>query len=66
MYLYSETPLDIKKIIVILHTLSVSNSLLVYSKFTRQIPGNVRVQAEAMLKAMKTLVLIQHHVKRIL
>ena len=35
-------------------------------KFTRLIPGNVCVQAEGMLKPMKTLVLIQHHFERIL
>ena len=35
-------------------------------KFTRLIPGNVCVQAEGMLKSMKTLVLIQRHVERIL
>ena len=35
-------------------------------KFTRLIPGNVCVQAEGMVKPMKTLVLIQHHVEKIL
>ena len=35
-------------------------------KFIRLIPGNVCVQAKRMLKPMKTLVLIQHHVERIL
>ena len=35
-------------------------------KFTRLIPGNVCVQAEGIVKPMKTLVLIQHHVERIL
>ena len=35
-------------------------------KFTLLIPGNVCVQAEGMLKFMKTLVLIQHYVERIL
>ena len=35
-------------------------------KFTRLTPGNVCVQAEGMLKPMKTLVLIQHHVERML
>ena len=34
--------------------------------FTRLIPGTVCVQAEGMLNPMKTLVLIQHHVERIL
>ena len=35
-------------------------------KFTRLIPGNVCVRAEGVLKPMETLVLIQHHVDRIL
>ena len=35
-------------------------------KFTRLVPGNVCVQAEAALNPMKTLVLIQHHIERIL
>ena len=35
-------------------------------KFTRLIPGNGCVQAEGMLKSMKTLVLIQHYFERIL
>ena len=35
-------------------------------KFTRLIPRNVCVQAEGIVKPMKTLVLIQHHVERIL
>ena len=35
-------------------------------KFSRLIPENVCVQAEGMLEPMKTLVLIQQHVKRIL
>ena len=35
-------------------------------KFTHLISENVCVQAESMLKPMKTLVLIQHHVERIL
>ena len=35
-------------------------------KFTRLISGNVCVQAVGMLKATKTLALIQHHVERIL
>ena len=56
-----------KKIIVLLHTLSAYNSLLVHCKsFTRLIPENVCVQAERMLKPMKTLVLSQRHVERIL
>ena len=34
--------------------------------FIRLISGNVCVQAEGMLEPIKTLVLIQHHIKRIL
>ena len=44
-------------------------SITAYSssiKIIRLIPGNVYVQAEDMLKPTKTLVLIQHHVERIL
>ena len=55
------------KIIVFLHTLSVYNSLLVrykvYSSDTREC---LCTQAEGMMKPMKTLVSIQHHVERIL
>ena len=35
-------------------------------KFTRLIPGNICVQAEGMVKPIKTAVLIQHHIERIL
>ena len=61
-----ESLLMSKKVIVLFHTLSAYNSLLVRYKFARLIPGNVCVQAECMLKPMKTLVFIQYHVKRIL
>ena len=44
------------------HITSYSSTI----KFTRLIPGNVCVQAEGVLKPMETLVLIQHHVDRIL
>ena len=60
--MYSGIHLDIKNIIVFLHTLSAYR-IIAYSSaamFTRLIPGNVCVQAEGMLKPMKTLVLIQH------
>ena len=40
--------------------------MIAKQSFTRLIPGNVCVQAEDMVKPMKTLVLIQHHVERIL
>ena len=64
--MYPGTPLDIEKIIALLHTLSAYNSLLVRFTFTRLIPGNVCVQDEGMVKPTYTLVLIQHHVERIL
>ena len=65
--MYSVTPLDIKKIIVLLRTLSAYNSLLVRYKVYSSDPREcLRTQAEGMVKPMKTLVLIQHHVKRIL
>ena len=48
--MYSGTPHDIEKFIVLLHTLS--------SYFI--------VQAEGTVTPMKTLVLTQHHVERIL
>ena len=62
--MYSGTPLDIKKIIVLLHTLSAYNNLLVRYKVYSSDPREVC--AEGMVKSMKTLVLIRHHVERIL
>ena len=53
-----------KKCIVLLHTSSAYNSLLVQGMFV--IPGNVCEQAEGMLKPMKTLALTQLHVEKIL
>ena len=65
--MYSGTPLDIKKFIVFLHTLSAYNSLLVRYKVYSSDHGEcLPAQAEGMVKPMKTLVLIQHHVERIL
>ena len=60
--------LDVKKIIVLLHTLSAYNSLLVRYKVYSSYPGECLCpQAEGMVKPMKTLVLmIQHHVEKIL
>ena len=56
-----------KKIIVLLHTLSAYNSLLVRYKVYSSDPREcLCTQLEGMLKSMKTLVLIQHHVERIL
>ena len=65
--MYSGTPLDIKKFIVLLHTLSAYNSLLVRYKVYSSDPGEcLCAQPEGMLKSMKTLVLIQHRLERIL
>ena len=58
--------LDIKKFIVLLHTVQHIKAYLSAIKFTRLIPGNVFVQAGGMLKSMKALVLIPYHVERIL
>ena len=63
---FQEPPLISKIFMVLLHTLSRYNSLLVRYKVYSSDPGNVCVQAEGMLKPMKTLVLIQHYVERIL
>ena len=46
--MYSGTPLDIKK-------MCSFSSYLIAIKFTCVIPGNVFVQAEGMLKLMKTV-----------
>ena len=65
--MYSGTPLDIKKIIVLSYILSAYNSLLVRYKVYSSDPKEcLCTQAEGMVKPMKTLVLIQHHVERIL
>ena len=62
-----EPLLILKKIIVLLHTLSAYNSLLVRYKVYLSDPREcLCTQAEGMVKPMKTLVLIQHHVERIL
>ena len=63
-----EPLLILKKIIVLLHTLSAYNSLFVRYKVYSSYPGECLCpQAEGMVKPMKTLVLmIQHHVERIL
>ena len=101
--MYSGTPLVIKKFIVLCYTYQQLTAYSSAIKFTCLIPGNVCVQAEGMVKPMKTfpvdtgrklnvhktfrrrpglllnvlctfnlrpvstgLVLIQHHVERIL
>ena len=65
--MYSGTPLDIRKLIVLFHTLSAYNSLLVRYKVCSSDPKEcLCTQPEGMLTSMKTLVLIQHHAERIL
>ena len=65
--MYSGTPLDIKKLIVILHTLSAYNSLLFrYKAYSSHPRECLCTQPEGMLKSMKTLVLTQHNIERIL
>ena len=62
-----EPLLTLKEIIVLLHTLSAYSSLLVRYKVYSSDPRDcLCTQAESMVKPMKTLVLIQHHVERIL
>ena len=67
--MYSGAPLDIIKIYSSF-SYFISQHIAAYSsaiKFTRlMIPENICVQADGILKPMKTLVLIQHHVERIL
>ena len=48
---------------ILFHTLSAYSSAI---KFTRLISENSFVQAEGLLEPMKTLVLIQRHIERIL
>ena len=65
--MYSATPLDSKIFVVRPHTLSAYNSLLVRYKVYSSDPRECFcTQPEGMLKSMKTLVLIEHHVERIL
>ena len=62
-----EPLLILKKIIVLLHTFSAYNSLLVHYKVYSSDPREcLCIQVEGTVKPMKTLVLIQHHVERIL
>ena len=61
--------LILKKYIVLLHTLSTYNSLLVrYKVYSSDLRECLCTQAEGIVKPMKTLVglLIQHHVGKIL
>ena len=56
-----------KKFTVLLRALSVYNSLLVrYKVYSFDPMEYFSTQAEGMVKPRKTLVLIQHHVERIL
>ena len=62
-----EPLLILKKFIVLLHTLSAYNSLLVHYKVYSSDPREcLRTQAEGIVKSMKTLGLIQHHFERVL
>ena len=62
-----EPLLILKKNIVLLHTLSTYNNLLVRYKVYSSDPTKcLCTQAKGTVKLMKTLVLIQHHVERIL
>ena len=66
--IFIQEPLLILKIfIVLLHTLSAYNSLLVRYKVYLSDPRELLyTQAEGIVKSIKTLVLIQYHVERIL
>ena len=60
-----EPLLILKKVIVLLHTLSAYNSLLVrYKVYSSDLRECLCTQAEGMVKPVKTLVLMQHHVGR--
>ena len=52
--MYSGTPLDIKKFIVLFYTYQQLTAYSSPIKFTCLVPGNVCVQAERMVKPMKT------------
>ena len=56
-----------KRFIILLHTLSAYNSLLAhYNVYLSDSRECLCTQPEGILKPVKTLVLIQHHVERIL
>ena len=64
--MYSGIPLDIKRVVV-LRTLSAYNTLLVRHKvYSSDLRECLCTQPEGVLRSMKTLVLIQHHIERIL
>ena len=59
-----EPLLILKKLIVLLHTLSAYNDLLVrYEVYSSDLRERLCTQAEGMVKPVKTLVLIQYHVE---
>ena len=65
--MYPGTPTDFKKFYSSFsYFISIYSSYQSSIKFTREIAGNVCIQNEDIVKSMYTLVLIQHHVKRIL
>ena len=66
LHMCKRTPPDIKKklwffLMLYQHITTYSSAI----KFAPLIRGNVCVKAEGMLKPMKTLVVIQHHVERV-
>ena len=62
-----EPLLILKKFVFLLYTLSANNSLLVsYIVYSSDPRECLCTQTEGTVKPMKTLVLMQHHVERIL
>ena len=57
-YIYIGTPLDIKKLIFLLHTYQHITAYSSAMKFTRRIPGNVCVQEKDIMEPMHPLVLM--------
>ena len=64
---FQESLVILKKVIFLLHTLSAYNSLLArYNVYSSDLKECLCTQAEGMVEPMKTLVLIQRHVERII
>ena len=64
---FQESLVILKKVIFLLHTLSAYNSLLArYNVYSSDPKKCLCTQAEGMVEPMKTLVLIQRHVERII
>ena len=64
---FQESLVILKRVIVLLRTLSAYNSLLArYNIYSSDPYECLCTQAEGMIEPMKTLVLIQHHVERII